>query len=37
MAEYDQYRDKNPYLGCTVGRYANRIKDSKFMLDGKLV
>ncbi|WP_156032912.1 aldose epimerase family protein [Prevotella sp. 10(H)] len=23
------------YLGCTVGRYANRISDAKFILDGK--
>lgn len=25
----------NPYMGCLVGRYANRIANAKFMLDGK--
>ena len=29
------YRTNAPYIGCTVGRVANRIKDSQFVLDGK--
>lgn len=27
--------DKEPYFGSTCGRFANRIKDGKFSLDGK--
>lgn len=30
------YRQKNnPYMGCLVGRFANRIANAKFSLDGK--
>lgn len=31
----DQYRSNSPYFGCLVGRYAARIKDGKFTVDGK--
>lgn len=29
------YLDNAPYFGCTVGRYASRIKDGKFTIKGK--
>jgi aldose 1-epimerase len=29
------YLEQYPWFGCAVGRYANRIKDSTFELDGK--
>ena len=31
----DEYKQNAPYFGCTVGRYAARIKDGKFKLNGK--
>src|SRR5690349_14937278 len=30
-----EYLAKHPWFGCAVGRYANRIKDARFELDGK--
>ena len=30
-----EYVPETPYFGCAVGRFANRIKDGKFTLDGK--
>jgi galactose mutarotase-like enzyme len=27
------YRTNNPYLGCSVGRVANRIRDAKFTIE----
>lgn len=29
------YVNNAPYFGCTVGRYASRIKDGKFSIDGR--
>ncbi|WP_020530274.1 aldose epimerase family protein [Flexithrix dorotheae] len=31
----EAYKANAPYFGCTVGRYASRIKDGKFTLEGK--
>lgn len=31
----DAYLANAPYFGCTVGRYASRIKDGKFRIGGK--
>lgn len=31
----DAYLNNAPYFGCTVGRFASRIKDGKFSVDGK--
>ena len=31
----EEYVQTTPYFGCLVGRFANRIKDGKFKLDGK--
>lgn len=30
----DAYKANSPYFGCIVGRYAARIKDAKFTVDG---
>jgi len=32
-----KYVGVHPYFGCIVGRYANRIADAKFELDGKSI
>ncbi|MEM6769148.1 MAG: aldose epimerase family protein [Bacteroidota bacterium] len=31
----EDYVNNAPYFGCTVGRYASRIKDGKFSINGK--
>ncbi len=31
----DEYKANSPYFGCLVGRYAARIKDGKFTVDGR--
>ncbi|QDV66137.1 aldose epimerase family protein [Crateriforma conspicua] len=31
----EEYKTNSPYFGCLVGRYAARIKDGRFELDGK--
>jgi aldose 1-epimerase len=33
--DLDGYLRKNPYFGALVGRYANRIANAEFMLEGK--
>lgn len=32
----EEYKNDNMYLGCTVGRYANRISMGKFSIDGSV-
>ncbi|NME69694.1 aldose epimerase family protein [Flammeovirga aprica] len=31
----EEYKANAPYFGCTVGRFASRIKDGKFQIEGK--
>jgi len=34
FSSLEDYISKSPYFGCIAGRYANRIADGKFSLDG---
>lgn len=34
LADLDHYPDHSNYMGATAGRYANRIRDGQFALDG---
>ena len=35
FSNLNDYREKSPYFGSTAGRYANRIAQGKFSLDGQ--
>lgn len=35
FGELDSYRSHSPYFGASVGRYANRIKNGQFQLNGQ--
>ena len=35
FSNLDQYVKESPYFGCIAGRYANRIAEGKFSIDGK--
>jgi aldose 1-epimerase len=35
--DFDGYLDKRRFFGATVGRYANRIANARFLLDGETV
>jgi aldose 1-epimerase len=32
---FEEIKSKSPYYGCIVGRYANRIANGKFKVEGK--
>jgi aldose 1-epimerase len=36
FSDLTHYLYEHPYLGCTVGRFANRIANAEFKLDGQL-
>ena len=35
FSTFDEWREKETYFNAVIGRYANRIKDGRFCLDGK--
>jgi aldose 1-epimerase len=37
FGDLDKYRNNSPYFGALIGRFANRIFNGKFILDGKTI
>ncbi|MBC8571074.1 aldose epimerase family protein [Zongyangia hominis] len=35
LPSVEAYEEQTAYLGCVVGRYGNRVRDGRFVLDGK--